>query len=126
MATIARSTKIAGGTVLTAHSLARAQDVETDILTLFNAHNNHDGGSSKWTTVSVEGTSSTVLIANNSSGTNDIADFRDNGTSVLKISDGGAILLGTTASLRLTTPDGLHVYQLFINNSGELEQTQIS
>jgi hypothetical protein len=100
MAQITRSTKIGGGTTLSSNTLARAADVETDALTLFNAHNNHDSGSSKWTAVSAEGTSATVGIFNNSSGTNDILDCRDNGSSVFKIADGGTI----TATGSITIP----------------------
>ncbi len=90
MAQITRSTKIGGGTVLQANTLARAADVETDVLGLVNAHNNHDTGTSKWQVVSGENSSSTVILGNNSTGTNDIIDLRDNGTSALKVADGGA------------------------------------
>lgn len=91
MAQITRSTKVNGGTTLAANTLARAADVETDMLTLFTAHNNHDSGSSKWTVVSAEGATSVPLVVNNSSGTQDIAQFNDNGTTVLAIKDGGQL-----------------------------------
>lgn len=91
MAQITRSTKVSGGTTLQSNTLARAQDVETDMLALFNAHNNHDTGTSKWQVGSFENATSTVVIANNSTGTNDIFDARDNGTSAFKIADGGTI-----------------------------------
>lgn len=89
MAQITRSTKIGGGTTLSANTTARAADVETDVLTLFNAYNNADTGTVKWQVVSAENAVSTVLIVNNSSGTNAIADFKDGGTSAVTISDGG-------------------------------------
>jgi hypothetical protein len=92
MAQISRSTKVSGGTTLSANTLARAADVETDVLTLFNAHNNHDTGTSKWTVVSSFGASSVPLIADNSSGTQDIAQFKDNGTTVWSIADGGNLV----------------------------------
>jgi hypothetical protein len=102
MAQISRSTKVGGGTTLSSNTLARAVDVETDILTMFNAHNNHDTGTSKWQVGSFENSSSTVLIANNSSGTNDIVDFRDNGTSAFKVADAGVATFapgGTTKAV---------------------------
>jgi hypothetical protein len=96
MAQITRSTKIGGGTTLQSNTLARAADVETDILTLFAAHNAADDGSVKWQVGSFENATSTVVIANNSTGTNDILDARDNGTSVLKVADGGTTTITST------------------------------
>lgn len=108
MAQISRSTKINGGTTLTANTLARAADVETDMLTVFNAHNNHDAGTSAWTVVKAEGSSSIPLVANNSSGTQNIVNFQDNGTNVLSIADGG------TTTVRAT--DGGTSKALIVNN----------
>lgn len=133
MAQLTRSTKIGGGTVLQANTLARAIDVETDILTLFNAHNNHDAGTSKWQVGSFENATSTVVIANNSTGTNNIFEARDNGTAVFTIADGGGItitgqvnLTGAGNGITLTTPDGTKTYRLTVSNAGELTQEQIS
>lgn len=108
MAQITRTTKIGGGATLQSNTLARAADVETDVLTLFTAHNNADTGTSKWQVGSFENASSTVVIANNSTGTNDILDARDNGTSVLKVADGG------TTTVRAT--DGGSGKALIVNN----------
>lgn len=99
MAQITRSTKINGGTTLAANTLARAIDLETDILGLFNAHNNHDTGTSKWTTVSALGASAVPLVSDNSTGTQDILDLKDNGTTVVSVADGGTVTVapgGTT------------------------------
>jgi hypothetical protein len=96
MAQLSRSTKIGGGTTLQANTLARAADVETDILTLFNAHNNHDTGTSKWGVVSAEDSSSIPLLANNSTGTQNIFEARDNGTAVLAVADGGTSTITVT------------------------------
>lgn len=93
MAQITRSTKVGGGTVLQANTLARATDVETDILTLTNAHNTHDDGSAKWQVVSAENSSSVPLIANNSTGTQNIFEARDNGTARLTVADAGTVTL---------------------------------
>jgi hypothetical protein len=91
MAQITRSTKIGGSTTLGANTVARAADVETDVLTLFSAHNNHDSGTTKWQIVNAENASSTPLIANNSSGTQTIFEARDNGTAVFTVKDGGQL-----------------------------------
>jgi hypothetical protein len=96
MAQISRSTKVSGGTTLASNTSARAVDVETDILTMFNAHNNHDTGTSKWTVVSAEGATSVPLLANNSTGTQNILEARDNGTAVLTVADGGATTILAT------------------------------
>lgn len=96
MAQISRSTKVNGGTTLASNTLARAADVETDMLTLFNAHNNADTGTTKWTVVSVEGSSSVPLVVSNSSGTQNIANFQDNGSNVLTVADGGTTTVTAT------------------------------
>jgi hypothetical protein len=96
MAQLTRSTKIGGGTTLQSNTLARAADVEADILTLFSNNNNLDSGASTWAKVIAENASAVPLIANNVAGTNDIADFRDNGTSVLKVADGGTTTVTAT------------------------------
>lgn len=105
MAQISRSTKIGGGTVLQSNTVARATDVETDVLALFNEHNNHDDGSTNWGTVSAENASSTPLITNNAAGTNDIFDARDNGVSALKVADGGTLTVSVGGTPRLTVAD---------------------
>ena len=91
MAQISRSTKVNGGTTLTASTTARAVDVETDMATLVNAHNNHDSGSSSWTVVKAAGATSVPLDVDNSTGTQNIATFKDNGAAVLAIKDGGQL-----------------------------------
>jgi hypothetical protein len=98
MAQITRSTKIGGGTTLQSNTLARAADVETDILTLFAAHNAADDGSAKWQVGSFENAVSTVVIANNSTGTNNIFEARDNGTAVVTVADGGATTVLATGA----------------------------
>lgn len=89
MAQITRSTKIGGGTTLQSNTLARAADVETDILTLFSHANNLDTATEKHTAVSVEGSATVPLTVNNSTGTQNIANLNDNGTNVLSVADGG-------------------------------------
>lgn len=74
---------------------AYGSQVENEFTSIFNAWNNHDAGTSKWTVVSTLNASAVPLIADNSSGTNDIVNFKDNGTTVFKIADGGNATLGT-------------------------------
>jgi hypothetical protein len=108
MAQISRSTKVSGGTTLQSNTLARAVDIETDMLALFTAHNNHDTGTSKWTVVSAEGASSVPLSANNLTGTQNIFEAKDNGTAVLSVADGGASTVTATgaATVALTVNNG--------------------
>jgi hypothetical protein len=106
MAQITRSTKVGGGTTLQSNTLARAADVEADMLTLFTAHNNADTGTTKWQVGSFENAVSVPLIANNGAGTNDIVDFRDSGSSVFKIADVGIITHTGNFANRIQGPDG--------------------
>jgi hypothetical protein len=87
MANVTRTT----GTY-TAHTNAAAADVESDVSNLYNTHNLHDAGTSKWTVVSALNALATPLIADNSTGTNNIVDFKDNGTIVWAIADGGNLV----------------------------------
>lgn len=116
MAQVTRSTKVGGGTTLQSNTLARAADVEIDMLTLFNAHNNHDTGTSKWTAIVAEGVTTVPLTANNSTGTQNIANFQDNGTNVLSIADGGAttILAAGASAVPLTVNNGTSTGSILI------------
>jgi hypothetical protein len=103
MAQISRSTKIGGGTTLQANTTARAQDVETDVLTLFAAHNTHDSGTTAWQVVKAENTSAVPLVVNNSTGVQNIAEFKDNGINVFSIADGGTATFTGTAVIPTAT-----------------------
>lgn len=70
---------------------AYGSQVENEFNTSYNAWNNHDAGTSKWTVVSAFNASAAPLIADNSSGTNDIVNFKDNGSTVVLIADGGYV-----------------------------------
>lgn len=87
MANVTRTT----GTY-TAHTNAAAADVESDVSNLYNTHNLHDAGTSKWTVVSALNALATPMIADNSTGTNSIVEFKDNGTTVWSIADGGNLV----------------------------------
>src|SRR3990167_472982 len=77
----------------TASTTAVASEVNANFTDLVNYINNRNSASATWDAVSALSTSTTVLIADNSTGTNDIVSFKDNGTSVFKISDGGHALI---------------------------------
>jgi hypothetical protein len=66
----------------------------SDIVTYVN---NRNDGSATWDVVKVTSASTVPFIANNSTGTSNIANFQDNGTSVLSVADGGATTITATA-----------------------------
>lgn len=68
---------------------AYGSQVEAEYNTIFNAWNNHDAGTSKWTVVSALNAAATPLIADNSTGTNNIFDAKDNGTIIFSLINGG-------------------------------------
>lgn len=100
---------------------AYGSQVENEFTSIFNAWNNHDAGTSKWTVVSALNASATPLIADNSTGTNAIAEFKDNSTSILKVLDGGYVqgvagAVGTPTFSFLTDTDT----GIFLNAANEL------
>jgi hypothetical protein len=109
MAQITRSTKVAGGTTLGANTLARAADVETDVLTLFSAHNNHDSGTSQWSVVN----GALVEANNGTAGSPSLTFVNDPDTGLYRdaantvgISAGGTKRMGisdTAATLNVPT-----------------------
>ena len=86
---------------------AYGSQVENEFNTIYNAWNNHDAGTSKWTVVSALNASAAPLIADNSSGTNDIVNFKDNSTTVFKVADGGNTTLQTGNLIFGTTGKGI-------------------
>lgn len=93
MAQVSRSYTFTDGTD------AFGSEVQTEFATIYNAWNNHDSGSSNWQILSTLNASSVPLVADNSSGTQNIANFKDNGTTVLSVADGGTVTVapgGTT------------------------------
>ena len=60
----------------------------SDIVNYVNARNS---GSSTWDGVSILTSSGVPFKADNSTGTSDVAQFKDNGTTVFSIADGGII-----------------------------------
>lgn len=104
MATVSRSTKISGGTTLQSATVARAADVETDMLTLFNAHNNHDSGASRWTVTDA----TTLKIAGQ-----DITQYLKYRRPCIQYSSGTVVnmetgLSGTSGQAAILFPDGTY------------------
>ena len=95
MAQITRSTKVNGTTSLAASTRARAQDIEVDIALLFSTHNSYDSAASSWTALKAAGSSTVPLSIDNLTGTQNIAEFKDNGTNVWHIADGGNLVSAT-------------------------------
>lgn len=106
---------------------AYGSQVETEISTLVTAWNNHNAGTSTWTVVSALNASAVPLIADNSSGTNDIAQFKDNGTAVVSVNDGGNVSFSVAGKgIILKTPDGNQTWLVRLDNEGGLVTDQVS
>lgn len=69
---------------------ADGNEVNTNFSDLVNYINGRNAGSSAWDSIRVTSASAVPFVANNSSGSSNIANFQDNGTNVLSIADGGA------------------------------------
>src|SRR3990167_2986543 len=59
---------------------------------IVNYVNNRNSGSSTWDAVSSSSTSNVPLVCNNSTGTQNIANFQDNGSNVFSIADGSVVM----------------------------------
>lgn len=73
--------------------------VDNELQMIVDAHNNHDSGLVNWRQVKTLNATTVPFVADNSSGTNDIAQFKDNSTTVLTVADGGTVTFapaGTT------------------------------
>ncbi len=87
------NTLVNGSTVLAAEHNTNYSDIVTYI-------NNRNAGSSSWDAVSTSSATAIPLIADNSTGTQDIARFQDNGTNVLQIINGGIVNMASQSSAR--------------------------
>ena len=83
-----------GATILASEHNTNYSDIVTYI-------NDRNSGSSTWDAISVASASSVPLILNNSSGTQDIARFQDNGTNVFQLFDGGILTLASQSAARV-------------------------
>lgn len=96
----------------TAGTTAVASQVNTNFTDLVNYINNRNGGSATWDAVSISHTTNVPLICNNSTGTQNIANFQDNGTNVFSITDTAitCIINSTGMGVGTSSPtDTLHV-----------------
>lgn len=121
MAQITRPTKAASSTEnYAANSVLTSAELDGDMEILKDGHNDHDTGTSKWQVVSAENGTNIPLIVNNSTGTQNIANFRDNGTNVLTVADGGATSAtatgATSTALTATAANGGTGKALIANN----------
>lgn len=102
MANVAVTNTFAAGTN------AVASQVNTNFTDLVTYINNRNGGSATWDSVQTTSTSNVPLVCNNSTGTQNIANFQDNGTNCMVIADGGAVSIAnaTGTVIPLTISNG--------------------
>lgn len=86
MATLSVTNTFADGNTITAAGF------NTNYSDIVNYINNRNSGSSTWDAVSALSSSGVSLTADNSSGTSDIVQFKDNGSTVFSVQDGGRVL----------------------------------
>ena len=84
------NTLSSGATILASEHNTNYSDIVTYV-------NNRNSGSSSWDALYSLSTSTVPLRCDNSTGTQNIANFYDNGTEVLVIKDGGNIGIGSTS-----------------------------
>lgn len=87
--------------VFVANTSAQAGQVNTNFSDLVLYISNRNDGSATWDRVLVTSSSSVPLVINNSTGTTNIANFQDNGTTVFQIVDGGDVYMNTGKKLYL-------------------------
>jgi hypothetical protein len=83
----------------TNNTIADGPQVSTNFTDLVNYVANRNDGSATWDRVLVTSSSTVPFIANNSTGTANIANFQDNGVSVFQIVDGGDVYMNATKKL---------------------------
>lgn len=94
MANLAVTNTLSDGTTITA---AQHNTNYGDIVTYVN---NRNAASATWDACSISTSSGVPLVVNNSTGSNDIARFQDNGSNVMVIADGGIITMGSQSAAR--------------------------
>lgn len=98
----------------------------SDIVTYVN---NRNSGSSTWDAVYATSASIVPLIANNSTGSVNIANFQDNGTNVMTVADGGAVTITATAggtSIPLIVDNNTSTGKIFIAKDNGTEVFSIA
>lgn len=99
MANLSVTNTFSNGTV------ADASQVNTNYSDIVNFVNNRNTAITNWDGLSVSTASRVPAVFNNSSGANDIAQFQDNGSNFLRVTDGGNTVLGN-AALSTSATDG--------------------
>lgn len=93
----------------TNNTTADGTQVSTNFTDLVNYVSNRNDGSATWDRCLVTSASFVPMIIDNSTGTSNIAIFRDNGTNVLQIVDGGDVYMAATKRLFLDGGDNTYV-----------------
>lgn len=100
---------------------AYGSQVEAEVSNIVDVLNNLNTAATNWGRLSALHATLVPLVADCSSGSQDIADFKNNSVIKAKIASNGEITLTVaSAGLVLTTPDGLHTYRIRIDNSGTI------
>jgi len=100
--------------------VADASQVNTNFSDLVSYINNRNDASATWDALRVTTSSVVPAIFNNSTGANAIAQFQDNGSTVVSIGDGGVVDITTAAGVPLTVDNSSGANSIFIaqdNNS---------
>ncbi len=106
---------------------AYGSQVEAEIGNIVTLLNSLNSGTTNWGQINALHTTSVPLVADCSSGSQDIADFKNNSVIKTKIASNGEITLTVgSAGLVLTTPDGNHTFRIRIDNSGIIGTDQVS
>lgn len=106
---------------------AYGSQVDSEIANIVNTLNNLDAASKNWDQVSILNAVSVPLTADCSSGTQNIANFKNNTVVQAQIASNGEITIKTAgAGLVLTTPDGTKTFRLFIDNNGVFNTIELT
>lgn len=102
-----------------AGTTAVGSQVAQNFTDIVNYVNNRNSGSATWDTVQSTSASTVPLICSNSTGTQAIAQFQDNGSTVVSVLDGGYLAIGTaTAGAKVTVVAGATAGYIANVNSG--------
>lgn len=101
--------------------------VEAEVGNIVTVLNNLNTAATTWGQVSVAHATSVPLIADCSSGTQNIANFKNNSVIKLAVASNGELTLSTAGKgIVVTTPDGTHTYRIAVSDAGELTTEQVS
>lgn len=98
-----------------ANTTAQAGQVNTNFSDLVTYLSNRNDGTSTWDRCLVTSSSSVPFVANNSTGTSNIANFQDNGTNVFQILDGGSVIMNSGNRLFFDGGGDTHISEVSAN-----------